>query len=228
LKNLMIIEREKLYADLKYPSLNKYLVKELGYSDAEATVRVNAVRLMNKSPKAVQKIEEGSLSLTNASAALKASKEIKDEKRVEELIEKASTESTRKFQMTVQAELKQERKEVLVLKEYLLNKFDRVRPKFGEVSNYEILEILLEKELNAPVAKRRGRPCKIRNSRFIPKSVKLQVYSGECAHCGVQKGLEYDHKVKFSHGGNNSAGNIQMLCRSCNQRKEIRARQWVQ
>ncbi|MCY4644405.1 MAG: hypothetical protein OXB88_07285, partial [Bacteriovoracales bacterium] len=41
LKNLMSIERNILYSDLKYPSLHKYLVRGLGYSDAEAVVRAN-------------------------------------------------------------------------------------------------------------------------------------------------------------------------------------------
>lgn len=55
LKNLMIIDEEKLYSDLKYPSLHKYIVMERGYSEPEARVRVDAVRLMRKSSKAVEK-----------------------------------------------------------------------------------------------------------------------------------------------------------------------------
>ena len=59
LKNLMIIDEEKLYSDLKYPSLHKYIVMELGYSEPEARLRVDAVRLMRKSSKAVEKISQG-------------------------------------------------------------------------------------------------------------------------------------------------------------------------
>ena len=59
LQNLMVIERDKLYSDLRYPSLYKYVVKELKYSEAEATVRVNAVRLMLKSKLAEQKVIAG-------------------------------------------------------------------------------------------------------------------------------------------------------------------------
>jgi hypothetical protein len=69
LNKLMVVENDKLYSDLRYPSLHKYLVKELGYSDAEATLRVNVVRLMLKSNKAKQNIESGQLSITNASLA---------------------------------------------------------------------------------------------------------------------------------------------------------------
>ncbi len=55
LAKLMIIEKDKLYADLKYSSLHKYIIKELGYSDAESSIRVNAVRLMLKSKIAQKK-----------------------------------------------------------------------------------------------------------------------------------------------------------------------------
>jgi hypothetical protein len=107
----------------------------------------------------------------------------------------------------------------------VLKKFDRLKKKFGEVSPYEIIQILVEKELMQPEAMQRSREISPRVSRSIPKSVKVEVYTGKCANCGKKHGLEYDHRVKFSHGGTNGADNIQMLCRSCNMRKEIVARQ---
>ena len=69
------------------------------------------------------------------------------------------------------------------------------------------------------------RKCSNERTRFIAKSIKAQVYTGECANCGVRYGLEYDHKLKFSHGGVTNVSNLQMLCRNCNQRKEIMNRQ---
>ena len=225
LKNLMVIEKQKLYCDLKYPSLHKYIVKELGYSDAEATIRVNATRLMLKSKKACEKIERGTLNLTNAAEANKLTQKIKDPKRLDEIVEKADSGSTRKFKEFIARELKQERKEVIVLPEFVLKQFDKMREVHGELSTFELIQILLEKELRAPVAKQRGRKTVVANSRFIPKSVKTQIYTGKCANCGKKHSLEYDHVIKYSHGGENSPQNLQMLCRNCNQRKEIVARQ---
>ena len=69
LKNLCEIERQKLYCELKYPTLFKYLIRELGYTESEANVRVGAVRLMMKAPdKVEEKIKAGDLSLTSAAA----------------------------------------------------------------------------------------------------------------------------------------------------------------
>ena len=225
LKNLMVIEKDKLYCELKYPSLHKYIVKELGYSDAEATVRVNATRLMLKSKKACEKIEKGSLTLTNAAEANKLIQKVKDPKRTDVIVEKAARDSSRKFKDFATRELKQERREILVLPEFVLKQFDKMRVTYGDLSTMELVQILLEKELHVPVAKQRGRTPKVANSRFIPKSVKAQSYSGECANCGQKHSLEYDHIQKFSHGGTNAAENIQLLCRNCNQRKEIVSKQ---
>jgi len=38
-------------------------------------------------------------------------------------------------------------------------------------------------------------------------------------------GLEYDHVNKYSHFGTTAVKNVQQLCRNCNQRKEVLARQ---
>ena len=61
-------------------------------------------------------------------------------------------------------------------------------------------------------------------SRYVTAAERREAYTGECGNCGIGYNLEYDHIVKFSHGGANTASNLQMLCRACNGRKEIRAR----
>ena len=56
LQNLAIIEREKLFSDYHYPSLFKYLTKELKYSDSEANLRVAAVHLVLREKKVIKKL----------------------------------------------------------------------------------------------------------------------------------------------------------------------------
>ena len=69
----------------------------------------------------------------------------------------------------------------------------------------------------APAAKR---------TRSIPQDVKIAVAvrdQGLCQHCGTSAGqMEYDHVIPYSMGGDNSVGNIQLLCRRCNAAKSNR------
>lgn len=222
LKNLMLIEKDKLYSDIKYPSLYNYLVQELLYTEAEAVIRVNAVRLMLKSKSAEKKIENGEMTLSNAAAANKALQN--NTEKLELVVEKAATSSTRDFKKFIALEFRRPRQETLILPEFILEKMDKLREEYGDVSNFEILQILLEEKLKTPSEVLRVRPCKSRVSRGIPLSVRAKVYTGKCANCEVRYNLEYDHIKKFALGGDNSAGNLQILCRSCNQRKEIRHR----
>ena len=67
-------------------------------------------------------------------------------------------------------------------------------------------------------------PAGQEESRYVTAAERCEAYTGECGNCGIGYNLEYDHIVKFSHGGANTASNLQMLCRACNGRKEIRAR----
>jgi hypothetical protein len=47
---------------------------------------------------------------------------------------------------------------------------------------------------------------------------------GKCQKCGSQHALEIDHVVPWALGGETSEENLRLLCRSCNQRRSIRAR----
>ena len=69
LTHLQEIERRKLYADLKYGSLFDYSVRELGYSEAAASRRIQAMRLIREIPEVAPKIESGALNLSNVCQA---------------------------------------------------------------------------------------------------------------------------------------------------------------
>lgn len=45
---------------------------------------------------------------------------------------------------------------------------------------------------------------------------------GQCAMCGAEYNLEYDHIIPFSKGGSNGPKNIQLLCRDCNSKKRAK------
>ncbi|GHT16630.1 hypothetical protein FACS1894189_0770 [Planctomycetales bacterium] len=59
-------------------------------------------------------------------------------------------------------------------------------------------------------------------SRYIPDEVKREVLrrdGGQCLCCGIKSDLEYDHIDPYSKGGQNTADNLQLLCRRCNASK---------
>jgi 5-methylcytosine-specific restriction endonuclease McrA len=229
LKNLALIDRDKLYSDYGYPTLFKYLTKALGYTDAEAYVRVAAVKLIRVEKKALKKIEEGSLSLSNAAEINSTLSQLsKTEKITKEVIEKAldltDFKSTRQAKENLRLEFRPQeaRSENIKLDERILEKMDRVRKSYQEeLSTYELIDILLEEKLKTPTVPARTVSSAVKNSRYIPRKVKYQVYDGKCARCSSRRNLEYDHIQEFSLGGDNSLQNIQLLCRNCNQRKNI-------
>ena len=157
LKKLAVIEEHKLYSDYGYPSLFKYLVKELKYSEGEAHVRVSATRLLLRDRSVAKKMESGELGLVNAAQVQQAlwanGKKSKNEKApsqaVEEAVGLALDTPTRKAKEKLREglELKTLRTEKMVLDEKMLAKVDRARAIYGDVSAYETFRHLAGREV---------------------------------------------------------------------------------
>ncbi len=49
---------------------------------------------------------------------------------------------------------------------------------------------------------------------------------GRCSYCGSPDELEVDHVVSVRLGGNSEPDNLQVLCKSCNSRKNWRDAGW--
>lgn len=61
-----------------------------------------------------------------------------------------------------------------------------------------------------------------RSSRYISKSVRLEVWrrdEAKCVNCGSNELLEFDHIIPVAKGGSNTARNVQLLCENCNRSK---------
>lgn len=91
----------------------------------------------------------------------------------------------------------------------------------------EVLHAQLLKQKAAQVAKpRAGRDACVAKGRYIPASVKRQVWQrdeGRCAfisgggtRCGSADGLEFHHVRPYAVGGEAAAANIEMRCRAHN------------
>ena len=68
LELLREVERRRLFAGQGYGSLFGYAVKGLGYSEASAARRIQAMRLLKDLPELTEKIEHGALNLSTLSA----------------------------------------------------------------------------------------------------------------------------------------------------------------
>ncbi len=59
------------------------------------------------------------------------------------------------------------------------------------------------------------------NARYIPKSLKHQVWRrdhGKCTNCQSKRNLNYDHVTPVALGGASTLENLRLLCFQCNQR----------
>jgi hypothetical protein len=61
-----------------------------------------------------------------------------------------------------------------------------------------------------------------KRSRHISRPIRRALHHQarhKCANCGSQHALEIDHIHPFAQGGTNTAENLRVLCRNCNQRR---------
>ena len=65
--HLREVGRRRMYSDFKCESLHMYCVKILKYSDGEAWTRLKAAKLVEANPNLSRNLQDGTLSLTNAS-----------------------------------------------------------------------------------------------------------------------------------------------------------------
>ncbi|WP_413574997.1 HNH endonuclease [Bdellovibrio sp. HCB290] len=66
------IDARRLYADLSYPSLYEFLVREFGYSPSSAMRRIESARLLREIPELAEQLESGALNLSQLSRVQQA------------------------------------------------------------------------------------------------------------------------------------------------------------
>lgn len=75
------IDRRKLYAEKGYSSLFDFLVRDYGYSPGAAMRRVDGARLLRELPEVKEKMEAGTLTLSQANQIQRAAREMKKTER---------------------------------------------------------------------------------------------------------------------------------------------------
>jgi hypothetical protein len=240
LEHLQEVENRKLYCDLGISSLFSYCLKELEYSPAEASVRVNAVRLVKSHPEIKEKIDRGIMSLTSASLAQSFFREQKvtgeKQKEILKQIEGTSTRET-KMLLEKRTAMSEGRTRSLTLNvgERVLKKLEKVQADFEDASELQVIEALLDQYL---AKKAQAKPHRLvksapQNQRTITRAVKESIYSRAHARCEsispvngkrctARTQLQWDHIRPIAMGGSSSVENIRVLCFSCNQRQRMK------
>ena len=243
------IEKRRLFSDLGYGSMFDYAVRELGYSEPSASRRIQAARMLNEMPYIDKKIADGSLNMTNIQMAGQLFKneeiespEIKKEilARIEHATKKECEGELMKFrtQEPVPKErIQQVTSELHSLKINICNEtldlFEEAKAvvAHNRISQDQLLNKLLKTSLPIWKSKKFKTNAKFTTlaaspsiSRYIPATIKKQVYErdgGRCVKCRSTYKLEYDHIIPFSEAGKHTLGNLRLLCFSCNQRRNI-------
>ena len=79
-----------------------------------------------------------------------------------------------------------------------------------------------------PASKSQRRPCSAAaatNRPRIPHDTREFVWNrdgGCCQNCSSRDNLQFDHVIPLALGGSNTAENIELLCRKCNQAKSAK------
>ncbi|HXH75268.1 MAG TPA: HNH endonuclease signature motif containing protein [Bacteriovoracaceae bacterium] len=238
LHHLQEIDRRKLYSDYKCPSLFAYAVKVLGYSESSAQRRIVAARLLGHIPELEEKIEQGTLTLSNIGQANRFFIEnkvdkIEDKIQILSQIEDQSKKDCEKTLFGLSGEKKPARES----NKRISQDKSKVSYILSDETQAEVLKLkgLLGKNLTMDELIRfmaRTTIAKVEKEKFkqtenpkspspaavkISASVKREVYKRDqcCTQCGTQNRLNYDHREAFALGGKGDEQNIRLLCFNC-------------
>lgn len=242
LHHIKEVDRRRLYSDWKYPSLFDWCVKELGYCESSAHLRITAARLLQDIPEIEEKLEQGALSLSNISQVNQFFRQndiadVGEKKKLLLEVENLSKREAEKklFEMTgkerpakeTQQRINKNKSKVsLILSNETLEAIKEVKDLIGKEMTSDELIQLMAQTLKEKVEKEKfkqvsvPRAAKVATGRMIPASVKRMVYARDkkCVNCGSKRNLNFDHRLPYSMGGENSVENIRLLCFQCNQR----------
>lgn len=249
LHHLKEIDHRKLYSDCRCTSLFDYCVRELGYSEASAQRRIVAARMLADIPEIGDKIENGSLTLTNISLVNQFFKKPNERKEVLKEVEGLSKKECEKklFEISkTEIPVQESKKRIsedkvqvaIVLSDETLKKLDHLKSLLGkDLSMDELIQFMSEvaiKEVErtkfkqttprTPKMKASLSPAEV--GRVIPVAIKREVYKRDqkCQICGSKQRLNFDHRHPYALGGKTNLENIRLLCFHCNQRARIKAR----
>jgi hypothetical protein len=235
LRSLCQVEKDKLYIDLGYSSLFKYLCEELGHSEGEATRRINACRMMKEFPHIQEKVKNGELNLTNLSRAAQTFKQCnlntEEKSKVLEKIEKKSTREAEQilFSLTdIKIEVKEKQRRVskdqlavsLVFNEEEMAQIEKLKGRVNRAKNLTTKELIMHlvgRELKRTNEVTTAAPRSSKTTRFAKgvlaaQLIKRSDYKCEEAGCRETRFLQIHHLKDYAKGGLTEKSNLKVLC----------------
>ena len=97
---------------------------------------------------------------------------------------------------------------------------------YGKGSDYQLNYQRANKDKMAANASRRRAQKKGNGVFTISNKFMKNLYNSPCVYCGASEEIEVDHLIPIVKGGRHSEGNLQPLCKACNNEK--RAKLWIE
>jgi hypothetical protein len=239
LEHILEIDRRKFFLKMAYSSLFDYLTKHLGYSAGSAQRRIDAARLMKEVPELSEKLESGSLNLSQVSLVQKAIRQKKAIVNKREILESLENKSffesqsivSKALDLEIKAETKiTSQKDESVRLEITLSKeqWEKLQHMKSLLPNgsgewSEVLEYLADKVI-AQKTKARTAPKPSKEKINISMRKHIRNRDQCCQHkdkitgriCGTKLNLQIDHIKPIWAGGESTEENLQVLCANHN------------
>ncbi|MES2803185.1 MAG: HNH endonuclease signature motif containing protein [Bdellovibrionota bacterium] len=240
--HILELENRRLYADRGFSSCFEYLTQGLGYSEGSANRRLQSARLLKQVPEAAQKIENGSLKLSQLAQVQKCLRHEKQNgkpltiERTQEilsLVESKNTFETEKvlakeFNRTIEIREKlQPQKDHSVKLELTLTA--------EQMQELELAKSLLSHvcvqgtwaEVISYLAKNHNKKPKSTARSYLPVKLRRELFNKAkhcCEYldpkthrkCTSKYQLQIDHIAPVAHGGDDQNTNLRILCRTHN------------
>ena len=245
LHHIKEIDRRRLYADFKQPSLLDLVMHELGYPRDQAVRRIQAMRLMREIPQVEELMDSAQLNLTHVGIVQSLFSHQKNEGQALNPSEKVSVlhkvagQSTREAQRIVFSladpplKFKERIKMIdhdtfevtFTTKEVTVQNLENLKGMLAHSHPSITLDQLIHKltELGLEAFK----PVKpVAAPRLNSKAeIQRQVWrrdNGQCTNCGSAYAVQEDHRKPKAKGGRYTLENMRLFCRSCNQRAAVK------
>ena len=229
------IYNRKLYAEMGYSHMAKFLIKEFQYSESAAYRRVNALRLVKEIPRAKAMISAGKINLSSINELQKmaggdtaANKSLA----LEKIMGKSQSETKdalfalypdkQKHPKPKTEKISIDYSRVSVnLDKSTMDKLDELKATTKIYDLSQLFQHVIEVAHKKTVKRVKKintvtRPASDRG-RYLSSSIQKQLHTragGRCQHpgCDERHFLEVDHKIPMCEGGKTELSNLRLLC----------------